>query len=119
MDIVEPIINEFTSPTKNSVFKGYLEQLSIKIERTTVCLQNAVKPLNLSVDGVNYKINCCLSQILLRDKRPKGPHIMHLHIIPPLFLTDWPGRPSCFFRSAPTYTNCVEDIKILLPVKFR
>ena len=30
-----------------------------------------------------------------------------------------PGRPSCFYNQPETNTNFVEDIEILLPLKFR
>ena len=47
------------------------------------------------------------------NKRPKGPHIMHLSTICHL-LTDWPGWPSFVFPIGPKNTNLVEDIEIFL-----
>ena len=52
------------------------------------------------------------------SKRPKGPHIVHLSTMCHLF---WRiGQGSHFvFPIGPKNTNLVEDVEILLPVKFR
>ena len=48
---------------------------------------------------------------------PKG-HISCTWVQCATFLADWPGPPSCF-PIGPKNTNLVEDVEILLPVKFR
>ena len=53
------------------------------------------------------------------NKRPIGPHIVHPSKCA-TFLRNQPWQPSCFFfQIGPKITNLVEDLEILLPVKFR
>ena len=53
-----------------------------------------------------------------KNKRPKGPHNMHLSTM--CHLLWWIGQGGNFYSLfGPKNTNLVEDIKILLPVKFR
>ena len=52
-----------------------------------------------------------------KNKRPKGPHIVHLSTMCHLF--DGLARAAIlFFRSAQKNTNLVEDVEIFLLVKF-
>ena len=53
-----------------------------------------------------------------KNKRPKGPHIVHLSTM--CHLLWWIGQDGHFYSLfGPKNTNLVEDVKILLPVKFR
>ena len=53
-----------------------------------------------------------------KNKRPKGPHNVHLSTM--CHLLWWIGQGGNFYSLfSPKNTNLVEDIKILLPVKFR
>ena len=51
------------------------------------------------------------------NKRPKGPHIVHLSTMCHLLYRL--GRAAIFVSSSTWKKNCVEDIEILLPVRFR
>ena len=52
------------------------------------------------------------------NKRPKGPHIVHLNTMCSLF-EESVRAAILFFRLARKNTNLVEDVEILLPVAFR
>ena len=52
------------------------------------------------------------------NKRPKGPHIVHLSTMCHLFWRIGQGG-HLVFPISPKYTNLVEDVEIFLPVKFR
>ena len=54
---------------------------------------------------------------LMVNKRPKGPHNVHLSTMCHLF--GGLARVAIFFSIGPKNTNLVEDVEILLPVKFR
>ena len=52
------------------------------------------------------------------NKRPKGPHIVHLSTMCQLFWQISQGRNFCLLIGLKN-THLVEDVEILLPVKFR
>ena len=52
------------------------------------------------------------------NKRPKGPHIVHLSTMCNLF-EESARATMLFFPIGPKNTNLVKDVEILLPVKFR
>ena len=56
-------------------------------------------------------------KLKMEDKRPKGPHIVHRSTICH-FLGIGQGGHFCLLIG-PIQANLVEDVKILLPVKFR
>ena len=57
------------------------------------------------------------NRVLTTNKRPKGPHIVHLCTMSHLF--DGLARAAILFTIGPKNTNLVETVEILLPVKFR
>ena len=62
-----------------------------------------------------YRATC---RYYKKNKRPKGSHIVHLSTMCHLF--DGLARAAIlFFSIGPENTNLVEDVEILLPVKFR
>ena len=54
----------------------------------------------------------------LDDKRPIGPHILHLSTMCHLFEESARAANFFFLLICPKNTNLVEDVDILLPVKF-
>ena len=89
---------------------------------------------HLDVFTVEYLLNClfilknnCLvwsfewykkfSNLTRNNKRPKGPHIVHLSTMCHLFWEICQGGHFCLLIG-PNNTNMVEDVEILLPVKF-
>ena len=62
-------------------------------------------------------IKSVLINVTKKTRGPKG-HTSCTRVQCATFLMDWPGRPSCF-SNQPEITNLVEDVEILLPVKFR
>ena len=69
---------------------------------------------NISKDDRGKKV---ISQKTAERRDPKGTYRAPEYNVPPL-LTDQKGRPS-YFLIDPKNTNLVEDVQILLPVKFR
>ena len=61
------------------------------------------------------KINLC------PPKLPRGPkgHITCTWVQCATFLMDWPGRPFLYTNQSEKHKKLVEDVEILLPVKFR
>ena len=66
--------------------------------------------INISIDRFN-------SFHIYHNKRPKGPHIVHLSTMCHLFWRIGKGG-HLVFPIGPKNTNLVEDVEILLPVKF-
>ena len=72
------------------------------------------KELSILISLVDF---LCFTYI---NKRPRGPHIVHLSTICATFFMDRSGRPF-LFTDGPEKHNClilVEDVRILLSVKF-
>ena len=65
-----------------------------------------------------YNLNMVLRNVwVAKNKRPKGPHIVHLSTMCHLFEESARTGHFCFLIG-PKNTNLVDDIEILLPVKF-
>ena len=76
------------------------------------------KPIQMKSSMTFMQSNGCKEiDFIFKTRGPKG-HISCTWVQCATFLADWPGRPSCF-PIGPKNTNLVEDVEILLPVKFR
>ena len=80
-----------------------------KIAKSTLILKTTNQPTN-NFTTTSYVVP-------LANKRPKGPHIVHLSTMCNLFWGIGQGWHFCLLIG-PKNTNLVEDVEILLPVTF-